>query len=93
MSNILKGLAKDSIIYGLGDGLSKLGSLILVPILSRMFLPADYGIIDLINLSYLFLFIVVGLNIYIGPQKYYYLGSPDERKTLVNSRIFLSRFL
>jgi O-antigen/teichoic acid export membrane protein len=87
MSNKLKEFAKDSTLYGLGDALGKLGSIILVPILSRIFLPADYGIIDLLNLSYSFLFVTVGLNIYTGLQKFYFLKSEEDRKTLVSSTI------
>ncbi len=92
MSSKLKGFAKDSALYGLGEGLGKLGSIMLVPILSRIFLPSDYGIIDLLTISYAFIFVAVSLNTYTGLQKYYYLKSGEERKTLISS-ILLFRLL
>jgi O-antigen/teichoic acid export membrane protein len=92
MSSKLKTLAKDSAIYGLGEGISRLSGIILIPILSRIFLPSDYGVIDLLSLSYSFVLIAISLNIYSGLQKFYYQRSGEERKILVTSTI-LFRFL
>ena len=85
MNEKLKGFAKDSVFYALGDWLNKLSGLILVPILSRLFLPSQYGIIDLLNVSYMFLQIMVGLNIDSGMQRYYYLREGEHRKTMISS--------
>lgn len=87
MNSKLREFAKDSVLYSLGDWLSKLGSLILVPILSRIFLPSDYGLIDLLNTSYAFLLIVVSLNMDAGLQKFFYQREGRERNTLVSSSI------
>ena len=81
----LKEFAKDSLIYGVGLWIGKLGGLILVPILSRIFLPSDYGIIDLLNFSYLFILTVINLNIDTGMQKFYFLREGEERKILLSS--------
>lgn len=85
MNDKLSGFAKDSLLYGLGDGLGQLGSIILLPILSRIFLPADYGIIDLLTVSYGFLLITIRFNILTGLQKFYYLTTGEERRVLVTS--------
>jgi O-antigen/teichoic acid export membrane protein len=89
MNDKLKSFAKDSVYYALGDWLNKLSGLILVPILSRMFLPGDYGIIDLLNYSYMFLQMFTGLNIDSGMQKYYYLKEGEQRKILISSTMLI----
>lgn len=94
MSAKLREFAKDSVCYAAGDWISKLGTLILVPILSRIFLPVDYGIIDLLNTSYMFLLMLTGLNIDSGMQKFFYIREGEERNILISSsmlfRIFFS---
>ena len=81
----LKEFAKDSLFYAGGQWISKLGSLILVPILSRIFLPSDYGIIDLLNFSYVFTLMIISLNMDTGVQKFYFLREGEERKILLSS--------
>ena len=85
MSNKLKEFTKDSLFYGVGQWISKIGGLILVPILSRIFLPGDYGIIDLLNFSLLFALTIINLNIDTGVQKFYFLREEEERKILLSS--------
>jgi len=88
----LKEFAKDSLFYAVGHWISKLGSFILVPILSRIFLPSDYGIIDLLNFSYVFTLMIISLNMDTGVQKYYFLREGEERKILLSSTMFF-RFI
>ncbi len=85
MNYKLKEFAKDSLYYAVGQWIGKLGGLILVPILSRIFLPGDYGIIDLLNTSYMFALMVISLNIDSGVQKFYFLREGEERKILLSS--------
>jgi len=85
MNYKLKEFAKDSLYYAVGQWIGKLGGLILVPILSRIFLPGDYGIIDLLNTSFLFALMVISLNIDTGVQKFYFLREGEERKILLSS--------
>lgn len=85
MNYKLKEFAKDSLYYAAGQWIGKLGGLILIPILSRIFLPGDYGIIDLLNTSFLFTLMAVSLNIDTGVQKFYFLREGEERKILLSS--------
>lgn len=85
--NKLTGFAKESLFYGLGDGIGRLTSIILVPILSRIFLPCDYGIIDILTLGYNLLLIGIRLNLLTGLQRYYFQKNYSERKILVSSVI------
>ena len=58
----VKGLTRDSLVYGLGVAGQKVIGLILLPILTRVFAPAEYGATELIGLLLLFVsyFVVVG---------------------------------
>lgn len=55
----LKQLAGDSLIYGLSGIVSKMIGIFLVPIYTRLFLPQDYGIINLINTTFFLLSLLV----------------------------------
>ncbi|HEV8480284.1 MAG TPA: oligosaccharide flippase family protein [Candidatus Eisenbacteria bacterium] len=41
-------LAGDSVLYGLGTALGRVFQIALVPILTRVFSPAEYGVVDLV---------------------------------------------
>lgn len=55
----LKQLAGDSLIYGISSIVGRMIGIFLIPIYTRLFTPADYGIINLINIS----FFLIGLLI------------------------------
>lgn len=89
ITNKLKGFAKDSFLYGIGDGLGRLAGLIMLPILSRVFMPSDYGAIDMLSVGYVFLHMAIRLNFAAGFQKFYYkVESSYELKVLTTSIIF-----
>lgn len=48
IGNSILRLTKDSIIYGLGSAITSFISIALVPLLTRVFSPAEYGVIDLL---------------------------------------------
>lgn len=58
----VKGLTRDSLVYGLGMAGQKLIGLLLLPILTRVFEPAEYGASELIGLLQLMIsyFVVLG---------------------------------
>lgn len=84
----LKSFAKDSLVYGVGDALGRLISLIMLPILSRAFVPADYGAIDLLGVGYAFLLVGVSLNCFPGINKNYYKLHDTQQKELISSVSF-----
>ncbi len=87
MKQKIKGFIKDALIYGVGDALGKLTNLLLLPILSRIFTPADYGVVDLLTASYIFLFMTLNFNVLTGFQKFFFLNQEENRKVLVSSTI------
>lgn len=59
MKKHLKQLAGDSLIYGLAGVISKMIGILLIPIYTRIFLPTDYGIINLVNTTFFLLSILI----------------------------------
>ncbi|MEK7142620.1 MAG: flippase [Patescibacteria group bacterium] len=78
------GLGKDSLIYGLGNALLKVLALITAPIFTRIFVPAEYGIISLIAsiISFLSLLLIFGMDSAIPVSFYEY---KKERKIIISS--------
>lgn len=85
----LKGLSRDALIYGVGDALGRMIGLIMLPILSRIFGPADYGAIDLLAISYQFLLTTLNLGVPSGVQRFYFRGDTSERNTMLTSCLAL----
>jgi O-antigen/teichoic acid export membrane protein len=56
----IKSLAKDSFVYGIGGIISRMITIFLVPLYTRIFQPSDYGIISLINTTF---FVVTLLSV------------------------------
>lgn len=59
MIKYFKQLAGDSLIYGLSTVISGFISLFLVPVYTRIFAPADYGVINLVNVTFFLINILV----------------------------------
>jgi O-antigen/teichoic acid export membrane protein len=59
MLKYIKQLAGDSLIYGISGIVTKMIGIFLVPIYTRLFLPKDYGIINLINTTFFLLSILI----------------------------------
>jgi O-antigen/teichoic acid export membrane protein len=64
MLKYLKQLTGDSLIYGISSVISGFISLFLVPVYTKIFQPADYGILNLVNVTFFLLniFVVFGLD-------------------------------
>jgi O-antigen/teichoic acid export membrane protein len=64
MRTRLRSLASDSVVYGLSDVISRFLTIFLVPIYTRLFTPADYGVLSLVSasLAVVSTFVVLGLD-------------------------------
>ncbi|MFH1562466.1 MAG: oligosaccharide flippase family protein [Nitrospirota bacterium] len=81
----LKHLLKDSLIYGLGSTVGKFIGVLLVPIFTRIFSPAEYGVIDLIGaISSIISFILV-LGLDSAVVRFYYADNDIKEKQTVIS--------
>lgn len=89
MFNKLKQLGKESLIYGLSRVIGRLVGAFLVPIYTRVFIPSDYGIVDLISTyaSILSIFIILGLD---TAMILFFYGTDDviDRKIILSTSLF-----
>ena len=85
------GLSKDSLIYGLGNAVLRILALITAPIFTRIFIPAEYGIISLIAsiISFISLFLIFGMDNAIFVSFYQY---KKERKIVLSSAFWFLLF-
>lgn len=84
----LKRLSKDSIIYGIGNAIEFAAGLILLPILTKIFTPEDYGVIDTVVtiISFLSLIIFLGLN--SATQRFYFKETDSKKNSNTISTAF-----
>ena len=68
----IRSLGKTVLIYGLAAGLSKSIMIFLVPLFTRYFSSEEYGILDVINTSILFITIVSMLQLESAISRYFY---------------------
>jgi O-antigen/teichoic acid export membrane protein len=72
MFNELKTLVKHSSVYGISEFLRKGIGFIMIPIYTRYLTPADYGLLELLDLTLNVIAILVGLGIGSALIRYYH---------------------
>ncbi len=73
----LKQLGSDSLIYGLSGIVTRMIGIFLIPIYTRLFVPEDYGIINLINTTFYLLGLLVVCALDNSASRWFY-DSKDE---------------
>lgn len=89
----LKKTGKHSIVYGLGNLVSKIIAFLLVPVYTRVLTPSEYGILSLITVSLSITAIVLNMGMQTTLFRFYIFDYTDEknRKKLVSTiLIFLN---
>ncbi|MBK8845458.1 MAG: oligosaccharide flippase family protein [Bacteroidetes bacterium] len=86
----IKQLTGDSLIYGVGNILIKFISVFLIPIYTRFFQPADYGIISIANNAFALLsvFLVMGMD--NAMAIFFYDEQLDSKHRTLNTRTLFS---
>lgn len=79
----LKQLVSDSLIYGLSGVVAKMIGIFLIPLYTRLFLPEDYGIINLINTTFFLISLLVVCGLDSAVARWFYDSSEekDQKKT------------
>lgn len=86
----VKGVGRDAVIYGFGVIMQRVASFLLLPIYTRLLTPADYGLLELLELTVEVVTILVSAGTMAGVQRFYYKRKNDqERKELITSAIVL----
>jgi O-antigen/teichoic acid export membrane protein len=80
----IKVLAKDSILYGITGIISRAITIFMVPVYTRIFAPADFGIINLVNITFFLigLFAVCALDNAAARWFYDTKDSEDQKTTI-----------
>jgi len=81
---------KDSFIYGAGTFVTRGIQLVLLPLYTRLFTTADYGIIDMITVLASLVTILVPLEILQGASRFYADETEQDRKRLVSTGLWFS---
>lgn len=90
-SYYLRKFSKDSLYYGLGGALARFISIFTAPILTRIFTPADYGALDLVNTAHGVLLLFAGLNIISGVNRHYFeMKTPEDRNKLLSTGFLMA---
>lgn len=77
-------LGKDSLIYGLGSVVSRIIGFFLLPIYTRIFSTADYGVIDVISTTITLFTILLSGSMVGTALSYYFYSTDDENDRLVS---------
>lgn len=80
----LKQLGSDSMIYGISGVVARLVGVLIIPIYTRIFVPEDYGIINLINITFYLIGILMLCSMDNASHRWYYdtNDEEDQKKTL-----------
>lgn len=88
----IKGLAGDSLIYGLSGVLTRFISVFLIPIYTRIFAPSDYGVINLVNSTFLLIGILVVVGLDNAAATWYWQKEDDAERASTFSSWFWMQF-
>lgn len=84
--NQVKELFKDSLVYGLGNAIGRFIGIFTAPILTRILVPSDYGVMALLQTIVGFLIMLAGFNLNSGVYFYYFdRDDPKERPVILST--------
>jgi O-antigen/teichoic acid export membrane protein len=85
----LRSLAGESVVYGLSGVIARFQSVLFVPIYTRLFAPADYGVMSLINSSIAVVSIFVVLGLDNSAHRWFWESEdPADRRTTIASWVW-----
>ena len=83
-------LGKEALIYLLGMVLGRAASLIMLPVYTRMLSPADYGVLQLLDMTADVVAVLVSAGCTAGVMRFYFKADTEhERRALLGSAIAL----
>ena len=85
----MTGVARHTVVYGLGILLTKGISFILLPLYTRYLTPADYGVMALVEMTLDVISIVGGANLALGVFRFYHKATTEEDRNTVIATAFM----
>lgn len=85
--SLIKGLSKDTLIYGVGSVIQKIIGFVLLPFYTRALSPSEYGVLDALTTLTFFLSTIFGLGISGATSRYFFIaeGEVEKKKLLYTS--------
>lgn len=83
-----KGIARHTIIYGLGTVLQKGVSFLMLPLYTRLLTPADYGVLALIEMTLDVISIGAGAQLAYAIYRFYHKSDTEAERNTVISTVF-----
>ena len=80
---------REAVIYGLGMVLSRLASVIMLPLYTRMLKPADYGLLQMLDMTVDIVSILVSAGAVTGVMRFYFKTDDAEHRRRVVGSAFL----
>lgn len=85
MFGIIKNIARHSLIYGVADILSKSIGFLLIPLYTHYLTPADYGTLELLDLTSYIIGMLSAMGITNSVMRFYYEFSEQDKRDQVIS--------
>ncbi len=86
MKEHLRKLARESIVYGLGPAVGRGLQMLLVPLFTRVFAPAAYGVVDLLGLATAIAALLVVMGTDAALARFFYEAADESaRRTMVST--------
>lgn len=94
MGSLVRKLTKDTLAYGLSTVAARAVSVLLLPVYTRYLTPADYGVLQLLELAAEVTSLLFVAGTRAGMLRFFYkTDSPEERKVVVSSTFLLEATL
>lgn len=90
---MLKKLSRDTVVYGLGNGLIKLIGVFLLPFYTRVLTPEDYGVLSTISVAIMMIVTTLNAGLDGASMFYFYTIKTDEEKGKLLFTKFVLRLL
>lgn len=88
-NSIFSGLARHTVIYGIGVIIGRAISFLMLPIYTRYLTPADYGVMGLVEMTLDFIAIIGGAKLALGIFRFYHKAESDIGRDRIVATSFL----
>ena len=85
LADVLKRIGKHTLIYGLGNIMTRVTAFFMIPIYTNYLSPTDYGVIDLLDLSSYLLGIILTIGMSSTVLRFYYEYQDARQRNLLIS--------
>jgi O-antigen/teichoic acid export membrane protein len=87
----LRGLGRDTAIYGLGTILTRVVSFIMLPVYTRFLTPSDYGLLQILDLTLDIAAIVISAGATAGLSRFYFKATDTGTRNRLLSTAYLTQ--